>query len=68
LLRVEDAAGLKINQWYTAAQLGCGGGTGFCTITPDAALVKGAAQAWVQTYGDATGDGPWSDPRASTVR
>jgi hypothetical protein len=65
-LWVDDSTGNKINQWYTAAQAGCGGGTGTCSIAPATALAAGSAKWWVQTY-SANSYGPWSDAMAFTV-
>ena len=68
LLWVEDVNGPKINEWYTAAQVGCPAGTGSCSIAPAINVARGAVQAWVQTYSDAAGYSAWSAPRAFTVR
>ena len=67
LLWVEDVNGPKINEWYTAAQVGCAAGTGSCSSTPAINVARGAVQAWVQTYSDAAGYSAWSAPRAFTV-
>ena len=56
----------KIVAWYTAADAGCGSGTGNCSVTPSTALAAGAAQWWVQTWNPA-GAGPWSDPLSFAV-
>jgi hypothetical protein len=64
-LWVDDAAGNKIKQWYTAAQAGCGSGTGICSVTP-AVAVGGASKWWIQTW-NASGYGPWSSGMAFTV-
>jgi hypothetical protein len=66
LLYVNDSTGNRINQWFTAAQAGCSGGAGTCSVTPDIALGAGAGKWWVQTR-NASGDGPWSDPLSFTV-
>lgn len=58
-LWVGDAANKMVfDKWYTAADLGCGDGTGTCSVTPTTA-VKGDNQWWVQTYADHN-QGPWS--------
>jgi hypothetical protein len=57
-LYVNDSTGNRINQWYTAAQAGCGSGIGACSVTPTSE-VRGAGQWWVRTYNSA-GYGPWS--------
>jgi len=59
LLWVDDSSGGRIRVWYTAAQAGCGSGTGTCGVTPSVALVAGAGQWWIVT-GNASGSGPWS--------
>ncbi len=65
-LWVNDSTGVKITQWYTAAEAGCASGTGTCTVAPSTALAQGAGQWWIQTYG-AAGNGPWSSPLGFTV-
>ena len=49
----------KVKNWYTAAQVGCGSGTGTCSVTPTIALAQGDCQWWVQTWNE-YGYGPWS--------
>ncbi len=61
-----DAATSKIATWYTAAQAGCGSGTGNCSITPTAVLASGPAMWWIETWNEA-GSGPWSDGMSFTV-
>ncbi len=56
----------KLQQWFTAAQAGCGTGTGICSVTPSRTLVSGDYQWWVQTWNSA-GYGPWSSPLSFTV-
>ena len=65
-LWVDDALGTRIQQWYSAAQAGCAGGHGMCTVTPGAALSRGDGRWWVQTW-NAGGYGPWSNPMDFTV-
>ena len=65
-LWVQDSGGVKVQQWYTAAQANCGGGTGTCSVMPASVLVPGAAQFWVQTW-NAVGFGPWSAAGNFTV-
>ena len=43
-LWVEDSTGGAIKQWYTAAEAGCAGGTGTCSVTPDTAVAAGCSQ------------------------
>lgn len=60
LLQVDDSlTPNKIQKWYTAAEAGCGTGTGNCSVTPTTALAAGPGQWRVQTY-NAFGTGPWS--------
>jgi hypothetical protein len=67
LLWVNDAASnAKIQQWYTAAQAGCGSGGGTCSVTPSVTLASGATQWWIQTWNSA-GYGPWSTAMSFTV-
>ncbi len=58
-LWVNDASGNKVKDWYTAAQCGCGSGTGTCSVTPSATL-SGNSTWWVRTWND-SGYGDWSD-------
>jgi hypothetical protein len=61
LLWVNDSVqSAKVQQWVTAAQAGCGAGTGPCSVTPSIPLTQGAATWWVQTWNPA-GYGPWSN-------
>jgi hypothetical protein len=60
-LWVEDARGVAIAQWYTAAAVGCPLGTGTCTVTPAVALRPGPVRWWVLTW-NTVGFGPWSVP------
>ncbi len=57
----------KIQQVYTAAQLGCAAGTGTCAVTPGVTLASGAGKFWVKAT-NALGDGPWSAEGAFTAR
>jgi hypothetical protein len=65
-LWVNDSTSTKMQIWYTAAQAGCGSGTGTCSVTPLVTLASGAAQWWIQTYNSA-GYGPWSTGMSFTV-
>jgi len=56
----------KIITWYTAANAGCGSGTGTCSVTSNTALAPGQAYWWVLTWND-LGYGPWSDGMEFTV-
>jgi hypothetical protein len=59
-LYVNDSKGNKIQQWYTAAAVGCASGTGNCSVTPTTEVI-GSCQWYIRTY-NATGFGPWSAP------
>src|SRR6185437_5603485 len=41
-LVVQNTAGVAVSATYPASSLGCGAGTGTCSVTPTAALAKGA--------------------------
>ena len=66
LLWVNDSSGVKIQEWYTAADAGCPLGTGLCSVTPTTQLASGAAMWWILTWNDA-GYGPWSTGMSFTV-
>jgi len=57
----------KIQQVYSAAQLGCDAGTGTCSVTPGVTLAKGNGKWWVKAT-NALGDGPWSADGSFTVK
>jgi len=64
---VDDSSAMgRIQQVYSASQLGCGTGTGTCSVTPSVALAAGAGNWWVKAT-SAAGDGPWSADRPFTV-
>jgi hypothetical protein len=65
-LWVTDSTGTRLQQWYEAGAVGCGGGTGTCSVTPPSVLAPGSATWWVQTWNSA-GYGPWSSGRGFTV-
>ncbi|MGZ6209434.1 MAG: hypothetical protein ACXWL9_04720 [Syntrophales bacterium] len=65
-LWVNDSTGNRIQQWYTAAAVGCPAGTGTCSVTPAIILNPGAAQWWIQTW-NSSGTGPWSSSMPFTV-
>ena len=65
-LWVNDSTGTRIQKWYTADQVGCPG-AGICYATPDIPLAPGSAKWWIQTWSP-TGNGPWSDAMAFTVK
>jgi Zn-dependent metalloprotease len=65
-LWVDGASGNVVNQWYTAAQAGCGGGTGICSATPSTSLANANYKWYIQTY-NTSGYGPWSTEQLFTV-
>jgi peptidyl-Asp metalloendopeptidase len=64
-LWVNDKNGNRIKKWYTAAQVGCAGGAGTCSVTPTTALAAGASKFWVKAYNGKYG--PWSNSMSFTV-
>jgi hypothetical protein len=64
-LRVNDSTGNKINQWYTASEVGCASGTGNCSVTPTTVLAQGSWIWRVQTWNEV--DGLWSADMSFTV-
>jgi hypothetical protein len=56
----DSATAAKIQTWYTAAQAGCGSGTGTCSVTPSTTLASGSATWWIQTW-NSFDYGPWSN-------
>ena len=58
-LWVNDNSGKKFAKWYTAASVGCGSGSGTCSVTPAIALGGGTYHWWIRTY-NSSGYGPWS--------
>jgi hypothetical protein len=58
-LWVNDSTGNRINQWYTAAEVGCPDGTGTCSVAPPTALAQGSARWWIQSW-NPVGFSPWS--------
>jgi hypothetical protein len=66
LLWVNQGASNKIGTWYTAAEVGCGSGSGTCSITPTTVLGNGNHTWWIRTYND-VGNGPWSTEKTFSV-
>lgn len=65
-LWVNDSTGTPIQTTYSAAAVGCSGGTGVCSITPSTA-VTGSSVWWVLASNSA-GNGPWSSPLNFTMQ
>ena len=65
-LWVNDGTGNPVNKWYTAADAGCGSGSGLCSITPNTELALGSCEWWIQTWND-DGYGDWSDSLSFAV-
>src|SRR5439155_139774 len=66
MLWVDDSSGGRSRATYTAAQAGCGSGTGTCSLAPGLVLNPGAGQWWVVTS-NASGSGPWSSGMTFTA-
>lgn len=62
----DSAQGKKLDQWYTAAAVGCPAGTGLCSVAPSVPLAPGAATWWIQWWGP-SGSASWSAGLAFTV-
>jgi hypothetical protein len=65
-LWVNGPSGNMIQQWYSAAQAGCGSGTGTCSVTPTTTLATGNHTWWIQTWNQ-YGYGSWSAGLTFTV-
>jgi len=65
-LWVNDSAGVRIKQWYTAEQAGCAGGAGSCSVSSSTTLSLGDGMWWIRTW-NLGGPGPWSDSLAFTL-
>jgi hypothetical protein len=61
LLWVTDSNGVRVQQWFTATELGCVAGA-TCTITITPPLYSGTVWWWVRPWTEAAGNGPWSAP------
>ena len=62
----DSAQGKKLDQWYTAAAVGCPAGTGLCSVGPSVPLAPGAATWWIQWWGP-SGSASWSAGMAFIV-
>jgi hypothetical protein len=65
-LWVKDSNGSPIDNWYKAADVGCSGGSGQCSVVTGTVLAAGSAKWWVQTW-NSNGSGPLSDGMDFTV-
>ncbi len=65
-LWVQDSTGLKVSQWYTAAQVICGSGAGTCSVNPFITLATGVVSWRVRTWNSA-GYGAYAGPQPFTV-
>jgi photosystem II stability/assembly factor-like uncharacterized protein len=62
----DSGAAGRVGEWYSAAQAGCGSGTGTCRITPTTALDSGGA-SWAIRAWNTGGAGPWSPTQSFQV-
>lgn len=65
-LWVSDSTGVRIQQWYTAVEAGCGAGTGTCSVSPSVPLATGAGKWKIQTR-NPIWIGRWSAAKYFTV-
>jgi hypothetical protein len=65
-LWVNDSGGKRVDQVYTASQVGCADGVTNCRVTPATQLAPGGGQFYVQGQ-DTGGGGPWGSGMAFTV-
>jgi hypothetical protein len=66
-LWVNDATtAARINTTFPAAAVGCGAGTGTCTVSPGVTLAPGVAVWWIRPA-NAAGAGPWGTALQFTV-
>ena len=66
-LLVQNLYGVVVNTSYTAAQAGCGSGTGTCSVTPQSALTPGQPFNWFVNATNIYGTSAWSDARQITA-
>ena len=57
----------RIQQVYSASELGCADGLGTCGVAPGVTLAEGGGTWWLRAT-NAVGDGPWSAGEAFTAR
>ena len=68
LLVADDVTGKwPVNTWYSAAEAGCGSGTGNCSVTPNVSLTPDDCKWYIRTW-SYYGYGPWSDASAFTIQ
>jgi hypothetical protein len=65
-LYVNDSTGNRVSTWYSAAQAGCSGSTGTCSVTPSSPLEEGPYKWWIDGW-NPNGPGSWSNGMAFTV-
>jgi hypothetical protein len=65
-LYVSKGSSTFAQKWYRASAVGCGSGTGVCSIQLSSPLGGGAYRFWVQTW-NSNGPGPWSAPSDFTI-
>jgi len=66
-LVVQNTAGVAVSATYPASSLGCGAGTGTCSVTPTAALANGAMYSWFVKASNGAGVSAWSAGKTVTV-
>jgi hypothetical protein len=68
VLLVQNTAGVAVGESHTAAELGCGAGTGTCSWTPSTALTHSTAYGWFVNATNSLGAGSWSNGNAITTQ
>ena len=66
-LTVQNTAGVAVNAMYSPSAVGCGAGTGTCSVTPGNALTNGSVYNWFVRATNSVGTGPWGGPITITV-
>ena len=65
-LLVQNTAGVAVGRWYNATELGCGAGSGLCSVTPTVSLSSATTYAWFVAAWNVYGTSPWS--AGNTIR